>query len=52
MDIEKIETLLFLIQELQNKYSISYDDDDIGMIYQILEDHREFINKLKGNKNG
>ena len=48
MDIEKIETLLFLIQELQNKFEISFDDDDIGLCYQILEEERELINKFKG----
>jgi len=48
MDIDKIDTLHFLIQELQNKFGISVDDDDIGLCYQILEEEREHINKLKG----
>jgi len=49
MDIEKIETLHFLIQELQNKFNISAYDDDINLCYQILEEEREHINKLKEN---
>jgi hypothetical protein len=48
MDIDKIDTLHFLIQELQNKFEISFDDQDIGLCYQILEEEREYINKLKG----
>ena len=48
MDIDKIDTLHFLIQELQNKFEISVDDQDIGLCYQILEEERDYINKLKG----
>lgn len=44
-EYQKIESIHVALQEVQNKYSIPQDDDDVYTAFELLEDLRDLYFK-------